>query len=295
MSQSCIQFTRRKLLKRAAPRPFSRRSVSVSSKEVDKFSSLDDDWWDPKRNPLIHMNQVRMQYIQSMVQKHYGFSNEPSEHHRRRAHEESISSSFPLHGLKALDIGCGGGLACESLARLGASVTGVDPSEKLIQAAESHAGLLDPTTRQAIHYIGGSTAEDLALQQPEAFDVVCLLEVIEHASDAPSLLQATSALLKPNGLLFLSTINRTLKSHLLTIIGAEYVMRYIPVGTHDWNKYLSPEEVCDLASKASLQSLDVTGMVLSKPPLFGNWEWSLKPADTDVNWIGTYRKRVETN
>jgi 2-polyprenyl-6-hydroxyphenyl methylase/3-demethylubiquinone-9 3-methyltransferase len=116
--------------------------------------------------------------------------------------------------------------------------------------------------------------------------------VIEHASDAPSLVKAACALLRPNGLLFVSTINRTWKAHLLTIVGAEYAMRYIPIGTHDWNKYLSPREVEDLllAENQRMHQLDVSGMVLTKPPLWGNWNWKLDSNDLDVNWIGTYRK-----
>ena len=259
--------------------------TSVSSREVDKFSSLDKDWWDASKNPLIHMNAIRVQYIQDMVARHLG----PVDSSDAPAPAGSQRLPRPLQGIKALDIGCGGGLACESLARLGATVMGVDPSESLIQAAEMHSQL-DPRT-QSIQYIGGCTAEELALQQPNLYDVVCLLEVIEHASDVQSLVQATSDLLKPNGLLFVSTINRTLKSYMLTILGAEYVMRYIPIGTHDWNQYLSPDEVKRLANAASLQPLNATGMILTKPPLFGTWDWKLDARDVDVNWIGTYVKR----
>jgi ubiquinone biosynthesis O-methyltransferase len=242
--------------------------------EVNKFSALDEEWWDPRKNPLIHMNAVRMKYIQSMVQQHRG---------------KLYNNKLPLEGIQALDIGCGGGLACESLARLGATVTGVDPSEALVQAAVRHSEL-DPRT-EAINYIGGSTAEEIAMKTPESFDVICLLEVIEHVTDIPALMQATSTLLKPDGLLILSTINRTLKSYLLTIVGAEYVMGYIPVGTHDWSKYLSPDEVKQVTASVSLQAVNVSGMVLSKPPLFGKWDWKLDAGDIDVNWIATYRKR----
>ncbi|GKY93648.1 hypothetical protein MPSEU_000332200 [Mayamaea pseudoterrestris] len=228
-----------------------RNNSSVSSKEVEKFSALDDSWWDAKKNPLIHMNAIRIQYIRDMILKHHGpdtVTNDPNQ------------TTLPLSGLHALDIGCGGGLACESLARLGATCT---------------------------------TAEELAAQHAEGFDVICLLEVIEHVTDVSSLLQTSSKLLKPNGLLFISTINRTMKSYLLTILGAEYIMKYIPVGTHDWNKYCAPSEVESLmaAANTSLQQVNVTGMVLNKPPLFGNWDWKLDANDTDVNWIGTYVKR----
>ena len=268
--------------------PCRRFATSVSSREVDKFSSLDNDWWDATKNPLIHLNSIRVQYIQDMVARHLGPSDHGSSEAPAGSQRIQKQGRGPLQGIQALDIGCGGGLACESLARLGATVTGVDPSESLIQAAKRHSQL-DPRT-QSIHYIGGRTAEDLALQQPSSFDVICLLEVIEHATDVQSLVQATSDLLKPNGLLFVSTINRTVKSYFLTILGAEYVMRYIPVGTHDWTKYLSPEEVNRLASAASMTPLDATGMVLAKPPLLGTWDWKLAAHDLDVNWIGTYVK-----
>lgn len=251
-------------------------SSSVSPKEIDKFSSLDNEWWDPRKNPLIHMNAVRMQYMQDMIAKH----------HRR---SETSVTHRTLEGLQALDIGCGGGLACESLARLGATVTGVDPSDQLVRAAQAHSQL-DPKT-QSITYIGGQAAEDLARDRIERYDIVCLLEVVEHATNVPSLLGAASQMLKPDGLLFLSTINRTMKSYLLTILGAEYIMRYIPVGTHNWNQYLSPEEVKRIAASANLQEANVMGMVLRSPPLLGNWDWKLDASDVDVNWIGTYTKR----
>jgi 2-polyprenyl-6-hydroxyphenyl methylase/3-demethylubiquinone-9 3-methyltransferase len=126
------------------------------------------------------------------------------------------------------------------------------------------------------------------------FDIVCLLEVLEHSTDAASLLRAASALLKDDGVLFLSTINRTLKSHLATIIGAEYIMRYIPIGTHNWHDYRSPDEVARLMNHVGVEEVDVSGMVLTKPPIFGDWSWKLDPTDTDINWIGAYRKRSDS-
>lgn len=257
-----------------AARPLS----SVSSNEVEKFSGMDKDWWDPKKNILIPMNTIRIKYIRQMVVQHLATS----------------SSSLPLEGFSALDIGCGGGLLSESLARLGASVTGLDPSARLVQAAKQHA-TLDARTRN-IDYQGGKTVEDFAEELPfKKYDIVCLLEVLEHSTDAASLLRASSALLKDDGLLFLSTINRTIKSHIGTIIGAEYIMGYVPVGTHDWHQYRSPEEVKDLMNQVGLDEHDVSGMVITKPPFFGNWSWKLDPSDTDINWIGTYRKKHSSN
>lgn len=257
-----------------------RHLASVSSDEVEKFSGMDKDWWDPKKNILIPMNTIRMKYIRQMVEQHLSktkISNAPS---------------LPFEGLSALDIGCGGGLLSESLARLGSSVTGLDPSERLVEAAKQHA-TLDERTRN-IDYQGGKTIEDFSQEQPsKKYDIVCLLEVLEHSTDASSLLRASSALLKDDGLLFLSTINRTIKSYFGTIIGAEYVMRYIPVGTHDWHQYRSPAEVNYLMNHTGLDQVDASGMVITKPPFFGDWSWKLDPGDTDMNWIATYRKKQQ--
>jgi 2-polyprenyl-6-hydroxyphenyl methylase / 3-demethylubiquinone-9 3-methyltransferase len=268
-------------------RPSVRNFSSVSANEVRKFSGMDRDWWDPQTNLLIPMNTIRVKYITTLCQAHF-----PS---RRRIDGSDSGGEVerrPLHGLHALDIGCGGGLLSESLARLGAqTVTGIDPSHSLVAVAQEHAQL-DARTRM-IDYRGGCTAEDLVKSGGEArYDIVFLLEVIEHATDVDSLFQAASALLQPDGLLFVSTINRTIKSYFLTIVGAECLLRYLPVGTHDWNRYLSPREVQPLVATAGLEQLDVSGMVLSRPPLFGNWDWKLDPSDTDVNWIGAYRKKA---
>jgi 2-polyprenyl-6-hydroxyphenyl methylase/3-demethylubiquinone-9 3-methyltransferase len=235
---------------------------SSSASEVAKFSAMDASWWDPKQNPLIGMNVVRVSYIQSMLQQ----------------------QQLDMKNQSVLDIGCGGGLLSETFARLGAAqVTGIDPSERLIAAARAHAQL-DGKTRGIQYHC--QTAEEVEQQ----YQIVCLLEVLEHVPNVDSLLQTASRLLEPNGLLFVSTLNRTVKSHLLTILGAEYLMRYLPVGTHDWNKYLTPAEVAESCQKAGLEQVDVTGMVLTKPPLFGDWDWRLDPNDTNVNWIGTYKK-----
>ena len=259
----------------------ARSLSSVSSAEVDKFSEMDNDWWDPKKNILIPMNTIRMKYIRDMIRQNL-------------ASNEHTSTLHPLEGFSALDIGCGGGLLSESLARLGATVTGLDPSARLVEAAKQHAAL-HPRTRE-IDYHGGKTVEEFAEEQPgKQYDIVCLLEVLEHSSDAASLLRASSALLKDDGLLFLSTINRTLKSHIGTILGAEYIMRYIPVGTHNWHEYRSPDEVAQLMDQVGVEKVDVSGMVLTKPPFFGDWSWKLDPNDTDINWIGTYRKRGGSN
>ena len=215
------------------------------------------------------MNIIRMKYIIDVL----GDSSKPDS----------------LNEVSALDVGCGGGLLSESLARLGANVTAIDPSKELVAQAVRH-GQLDPRTR-SIDYRGGYSVEMLADESNSKFDVICLLEVLEHATDPISILSSIRRLLKPNGKLFISTLNRTVKSQLVAIVGAEYVMRYLPVGTHNWNEFRSPREVEALINDAGLVQLDMTGMVLTSPPLGGNWNWTLDPNDTDINWIGAYELR----
>jgi 2-polyprenyl-6-hydroxyphenyl methylase / 3-demethylubiquinone-9 3-methyltransferase len=291
---------------------------SVSPSEVDKFSAMDDAWWDPVRNPLMGMNATRVQYIRDQI-----------------AINSSSSSIEPNRSLRVLDVGCGGGLLCESLCRLlGAAssshqrrgmtenhegessprpvvVVGIDPSSSLIDVARKHAAL-DPKTCDIMYHC--TTVEDYAAaftragQTKEAkdsgsvlFDAVCLLEVVEHVEDMDrldSMLSSVSALLRPHGLLFVSTVNKTWKSHALTIVGAEYLMRYLPIGTHQWHLYKSPQEVERALAPHRLRPVNVCGMVPTSVPipmlpkfLSPPWEWKLDPNDVDVNWIGTYQKQ----
>ena len=262
----------------------SATSSSVSQAEVHKFSEFSKTWWDPRQNPLIGMNAVRVGYIVDQIRKVGSDGSAPQQ-------------SPPLHALKALDVGCGGGLLSESLARLGANVTAVDPSTELVKQAQQHA-ILDPKT-QTIDYRGGCTVEELAREKfshssddDGLYDVICLLEVIEHVTDIPAILNAAHSLLKPDtGRLFVSTMNRTVKSNLIAIIGAEYVMRYLPPGTHDWNQFRSPAEVQTLMNDAGLEQVDVQGMIITSPPIGGKWSWKLDPDDVDVNWIGAYKAK----
>lgn len=255
-----------KLVRDSTRKSFS----SVSEKEVSKFSGLKKTWWDPRQNPLIGMNPIRVQYITN-------------------------NTTCALSGLKILDVGSGGGILSESLARLGGNVTALEPSYTLVEHAQKHAGL-DPKTRN-IKYKGGCSIEQLASnekirEESEAclYDVICILEVLEHVENIDSILSAARSLLKPNtGRLFVSTLNRTIKSQMMAIIGAEYIMRYLPPGTHDWNQFRSPNEVELLMNRVGMQQVDVQGLVVTKPPLWGQWDWKLDRKDTDVNWIGTYK------
>uniref|UniRef100_A0A7S2UR62 Polyprenyldihydroxybenzoate methyltransferase n=1 Tax=Attheya septentrionalis TaxID=420275 RepID=A0A7S2UR62_9STRA len=297
----------------------SSRSLSVASEEVTKFSSMAGTWWDSRQNPLVGMNPIRVQYMVELLGQQ---RQQQQQHHPKKTNatgsqnttNESImtasSELSPLQGLRALDVGCGGGLLSESLARLGASVTSVDPSIDVARAAMEHSRHDKRTS--TIDYRGGISVEDLAheimsLQNDSdnnnnnalLFDVVCILEVIEHATDPHSLIEAAASLLKrptdedPGGILFVSTINRTAKSFAIAIVGAEHVTRMVPVGTHSWDTFRSPQEVQVIVEAASsspgLVQVDVCGMVI-KPP-FLDMSWRLDPNDTDVNWIGAYQHK----
>jgi len=301
-------------------------SNTVSSEEVAKFSAMNETWWDPNHNPLLSLNAVRVPYITSMVQEHLRPRLSQSQSNTDRASTSSAQRqrqrqrrTLPLDGLRILDIGCGGGLLCESLIRLGGRhVVGIDPSHQLIASAKNHAAqqqLFSSSSfdHQTLDYIGNMTIEEYAEQQDQPktttdeddnnddeshyFDMICCLEVIEHVPNMESLLRAALSLLHPrHGLLVISTMSPTVKSALLTILGAEYIFGYVPIGTHNWHQYQSPKQVYDTLQQVSSSSLslsieqvNVSGMVLTRPPLFGNWQWTLDETDTDVNWIGTYR------
>ena len=285
-------------------------SHQVNETEVEKFTALSESWWDPRHNPLVHMNVIRMQYIQDQVRRaaaaaatdtRAGLSvNEEEIGKSSRIQQQPPHHLSPLHGLTALDVGCGGGLLSESLARLGAHTTGLDPSSALVQAAQAHAqSHLPRTVQERLRYRTGITVQELAQQQQQKdrFDLVFCLEVLEHVPDPASLLCAASQLLKPEtGLLFVSTINRTCQSWATTILGAEYVMRYLPIGTHRWEAYLSPPQVQEMLLPHDLHPVNVTGMVLptaSLPALWmrNEWNWTLDPHNINVNWIGCYQKK----
>lgn len=276
----------------------NQRNNSVSYNEVSKFSKMAKSWWKPQHNPLISMNPIRMKFITSQITSHFQIDGTQMNHNRNHYQ--------PLKELNALDIGCGGGLTSESLARLGANVTAIDPSVEVAQAAEEHSRLDEITAN--IKYRGGVSVEDLAFEAKEAgtedsdlysFDVITILEVIEHATDPDSLIQAASTLLKKpkmsgnsrhsGGILFLSTINKTAKSFGIAILGGEYITGQLPIGTHDWNQFKSPQDVENIMKSYGLEQIDAKGMIL-KPPFY-DLSWYLHDTDTDVNWIGAYRFR----
>ena len=236
--------------------------TTVDPVEVDRFARIAGEWWDPagKFAPLHRLNPVRIGYVRDRVAAHC----------RRDA-----LSGTPLAGLSLVDIGCGGGLLCEPMRRLGATVTGIDAASDNIEVAAAHAA------RQglAIDY-RRSTAEAL-VSAGQRFDIVLALEIVEHVADADLFLRSCSVLVKPGGLLFLSTLNRTAKAWALAIAGAEYVLGWLPRGTHDWRKFLKPSEVARALRAGDMDVREIVGVVYS--PL--SRAWSLSRTDLDVNYM----------
>ncbi len=235
--------------------------TTVDRAEVEKFSRLAAEWWNPesKFKPLHKFNPVRLSYIKQQVCGHFGLDPK---------------AAAPLDGLRILDIGCGGGLLCEPMARLGAEIVGVDPSATNIEVAKLHSA----ATGLAVDY-RNSTAEEMQ-RSGETFDVILNMEVVEHVADVEAFLATCSAMVRPNGLMFIATINRTLKALALAIVGAEYVLRWLPRGTHRYEKLVRPEEIRAVLSSNGLLMIDETGV--SYNPLTDRWRLS---ADKDVNFM----------
>lgn len=235
---------------------------TVDSAEIDRFSRLASDWWAPDGSfqPLHRMNPVRIAYIRDLVCAFYG--RDPKQYR-------------PLENLRLLDIGCGGGLLCEPLARLGASVTGIDAAAANIRSATLHADQSDlPITYRQ------TTAEALA-DSGQQFHVVTALEIVEHVADVSLFLDACARLIRPGGVFVLSTLNRTAKSFAVAILGAEYVLRWLPRGTHDWRRFLKPSEIATGLRASGLVLQDLQGIVYR--PLTRSF--SLDPQQLDVNYI----------
>jgi 2-polyprenyl-6-hydroxyphenyl methylase/3-demethylubiquinone-9 3-methyltransferase len=233
--------------------------------EIARFNAFARSWWDPNgpMKPLHRMNPVRLSFLRREITSAFALSPRAMQ---------------PLERLRALDIGCGAGLLAEPLAKMGAVVTGIDLADEAITAAKTHAeasGLVIDYRVEALE----------SLPDEPAYDVITLLEVVEHVPDYPALIVEAAKRLKAGGLLFVSTLNRTFKSHALAIIGAEYILRWLPVGTHDWNRFVTPDELEAAFSAAGLTAGACEGMVFN--PLFG--EWSLSQ-DRDVNYIAVARK-----
>jgi 2-polyprenyl-6-hydroxyphenyl methylase/3-demethylubiquinone-9 3-methyltransferase len=237
--------------------------TTLDQEEIARFAARAGEWWDANGpfKPLHRINPTRLTYIRDQLC-------------RKFTRDKTVARS--LQGLSVLDIGCGGGLVAEPLARLGANVTGIDPAPENIAAAKAHAeGVRLDITYQA------ETAEAFAASGAQ-FDCVLLLEVVEHVPDVPAFLKTVTPLVKPGGLMIVSTLNRTLKAYALAIVGAELILRWLPAGTHNWDRFVRPEELRRALKDAGLTLSDVTGMVYN--PLADEWRLA---RDTDVNYFAT--------
>jgi 2-polyprenyl-6-hydroxyphenyl methylase/3-demethylubiquinone-9 3-methyltransferase len=241
---------------------------TVDEADVARFEALGEDWWaeNGSMRPLHRLNPVRIAYIRDHICQHFPAGE--------TARPRDVKRPSPLAGLSLLDIGCGGGILAEPLARLGADVTGIDPAAGNIAIASAHAR----ETGTQVTY-RSVTAEDL-LSEGACFDVVTAMEVVEHVTDVQAFVKTCAGLVKPNGLLFMATLNRTLKSFALAIVGAEYVLRWVPAGTHQWEKFVTPSELEGAMAAGGAEVFDVAGVVYN--PLRDKWSQS---RDTDVNYM----------
>ena len=237
---------------------------SVNKIEIEKFSNMADEWWDPhgKFKPLHKFNPIRIKYIKENIIRQFKIKNK----------------NKPLSGINILDIGCGGGLLSEPMCRLGADVTGIDASIKNIKISKLHA----KKDNLKINYICSSPEK---LKISKKFDVILNMEIVEHVEDISFFLKSCSKLLNKNGLMFVATINKTLKSYVFAIVGAEYVLRWLPIGTHDWEKFVKPEELKEILSKNNLFLKKLDGMHFN----ILKDEWSVTN-DLSVNYIAKFLK-----
>ena len=234
--------------------------TTINKEEIQKFSRLADEWWDVKGKfkPLHMFNPIRIEYILDTAASHFNLDR---------------TKKFPLKNLKILDIGCGGGLISEPMSRLGADITGIDASKKNIEIAKIHA----EKNNLKINYINASPEK---LNKKIKYDLILNLEVVEHVENLDLYLKSCSDLLKTNGLIFSATLNRNLTSFVKAIIGAEYILRWLPIGTHDWNKFLKPEELEEKLVNYNILTKDITGLVFNL--LTKKWK---KSTDLSVNYI----------
>jgi len=239
--------------------------TTVDKTEIEKFSKFAKDWWNPKGKfkPLHVFNPTRIKFVKEKLISHFKLN---------------INDEKPLKKLKILDIGCGGGLLCEPLSRLGATMTGIDPSENNIEVAKFHSKEMNLN----IEYIN-SSPENLNLYSE--YDVILNMEVIEHVSNVNLFIKNCSKLIKKNGIMFVGTINKNLKSYMFAILGAEYLLRWLPIGTHDWDKFLTPQDLENIASKNNFVPDELVGIKFN---VFSN-KWA-KSNDSSVNYISTFLK-----
>ena len=238
--------------------------TSVNKKEIDKFSKMANEWWDPegKFKPLHKFNPIRIKYIKENIINNFKLKNK----------------SKPLSGINILDVGCGGGLLSEPMSRMGANVMGIDASDKNIKIAKLHS----KKNKLKINYLCSSPEK---LQIKKKFDVILNMEIVEHVEDIDFFLKSCSNLLKKNGLMFVATINKTLKSYVFAIVGAEYILRWLPIGTHEWEKFVKPEDLKNILIKYNLSLYKLDGMNFN----IIKDEWNISK-DLSVNYIGKFIK-----
>ncbi len=242
--------------------------TTVDPAEVAKFEAMAAEWWDVngKFKPLHMLNPCRLDYITQRIAAQFG---------------RDLTAAMPFDGVRLLDIGCGGGLLSEPMARLGATVIGADAAEGNIPVAQVHAD------QQGLEIDYRHTTAEALAEAGEQFDVVLNMEVVEHVSDPLAYLTACQQLLKPGGLMICSTLNRNPKSYAVAIIGAEHIMRWLPKGTHEWRKFITPDELYDLVKSAGLEPVNRSGFVFN--PIA--WSWSLSDRDLSVNYVTSSVKR----
>jgi len=240
------------------------KSNTINKQEIEKFSKIASQWWDPdgKFKPLHKFNPIRIRYVKDNIIKHF----------------KTKSSTQPLKGINILDIGCGGGLLCEPMKKLGANVVGIDASKKNIETAKFHA----KKNNLKINYICSSPE---VLKTRKKFDVILNMEIVEHVNDVNFFIKKSSELLKKNGLMFVATLNKTLKSYIFAIVGAEYILRWLPIGTHNWEKFVKPEDLIKISKRNNLEIKNLDG--LNYDPLNNKWKVS---SDNSVNYIAKFKK-----
>ena len=240
------------------------KTNTINKKEIEKFSRIAEEWWDPKGKfkPLHNFNPIRISYLKENITKNLNLKK-----------KDKI-----LSGIKILDIGCGGGLLSEPMSRLGAEVFGMDASERNIEIAKIHA----KKSGLKIKYLCSSPEK---FKTNLKFDVILNMEIIEHVEDVDFFLKSCSKLLKENGIMFVATLNKTLKSYLFAIIGAEYILKWLPIGTHEWEKFVKPDELINITKKYDLNLSDLKGVKLNL--ITNNWELS---TDKSVNYIAKFVK-----
>ena len=240
------------------------KNNTINKKEIEKFSKIAEEWWNPngKFKPLHKFNPIRIKYIKENIESDLNIKNKYK----------------PLNGLSVLDIGCGGGLLSEPMARLGAKVVGIDASDRNIKVAKYHL----KKSKLKIKYLNASPE---SLKTSEKFDIILNMEIVEHVENVNFFIKQSSKFLKKSGIMFIATLNQTLKSYIFAIIGAEYILQWLPVGTHDWNKFVKPETLTNICKKNYLDLKKINGMTFN--PILNKWSVS---DDKSVNYIMKLKK-----